>query len=126
MDQFLDTLRRVMERLWSPVVDFWDDVRRRQACPVDPSRPLPTADESDQATVVAIAQLQQMLVPERLPTITMRPQFIPWRWLPRRADRIHVTPAGPASLLEDDGDTTVSSAGFDATVAPAATETASP
>jgi len=53
--QVLDILRRVMERLWSPVVDLWDDLLRRRARPIDPSTPSPTADESDQATVFVTA-----------------------------------------------------------------------
>ena len=87
---------------------------------------------SGQSPADATAQLQEMLALEDPPTITLRPQFIPWRWLPRRAERIHVTFAGPASLMADDGDeseegdATASSAGSGATAAPTATETASP
>ncbi len=62
----------------------------------------------------ATLQLEQMLAIEGPPTITLRPQFIPWRWLPRKADRISITFAGPDSLIEDeeseDGEATASSA----------------
>jgi hypothetical protein len=37
---------------------------------------------------------------EAPPEIRLLPEFIPWRWLPRRADRISIRLAGPASLLE--------------------------
>jgi hypothetical protein len=73
----------------------------------------------------ATIQLEQMLAIEGPPTITLRPRFIPWRWLPRKAGRISVTFAGPESLIEDeeseDGEATASSA-EDAS----ATATASP
>ena len=66
MNQVLDTLRRVMERLWSPVVDQWDGVRRRYRRPADPSTPPPTANELDQVTVVATATDDVLAVVERI------------------------------------------------------------
>lgn len=66
MDQVLDTLRRLMERIWSPVVDLWDDLRRQRARPADPSTPPPTVDDSDQVTVVALATDDVMAVVERI------------------------------------------------------------
>jgi hypothetical protein len=200
VDQLLDILRRVGKRLWSPVVDLWDDLRPARSRPLDPSTPSPTVDESDQATVVVTAlvitneqaarcgaaliatklpegfellsqsttatvsdpqidggtlammleaigpvaelfdetavseavsgkspadaaiELQQMLALEDKPAITLRPLFIPWRWLPHKADRISVTLAGPASLLEDKTDGETSEDGAATTV----TATASP
>lgn len=57
----------------------------------------------------ARAEIQTLLALEGTPQIDLRPDFIPWRWLPRNADRITITYAGPASLLppedeEDDGE----------------------
>jgi hypothetical protein len=51
-------------------------------------------------------EIQAMLALQSSPQIDLRPGFIPWRWLPRNADRITITYAGPASLLPPaDGDT---------------------
>ncbi|MBT5773901.1 MAG: hypothetical protein HOH95_05945, partial [Dehalococcoidia bacterium] len=66
MDQLLDILRRVGERLWSPVVDLWDDLRRARSRPLDPSTPAPTVDDSDQATVVVSAMDDVLAVVERI------------------------------------------------------------
>jgi baseplate J-like protein len=66
VDQLLDTLRRLMERIWSPVVDLRDDLRRRRARPADPSTPPPTVDDSDQVTVVASATDDVIAVVERI------------------------------------------------------------
>ncbi len=52
----------------------------------------------------ARAEIQELLALESPPQIDLRPDFIPWRWLPRNADRITITYAGPASLLDADGD----------------------
>jgi len=66
VDQLLDIVRRVGERLWSPVVDLWDDLRRARSRPLDPSTPPPTVDELDQATVVVTATDDVLAVVERI------------------------------------------------------------
>ena len=47
-------------------------------------------------------EIEAMLALEGPPQITLRPALVPWRWLPRNADRITITLAGPASLVESD------------------------
>lgn len=49
----------------------------------------------------ASVRLQEMLALEAPPQISISPGFIPWRWLPRSGDRISISFAGPASLLEE-------------------------
>ena len=48
----------------------------------------------------ARAEIEAMLALEGPPRITLRPELVPWRWLPRNAGRITITLAGPASLIE--------------------------
>ena len=55
-----------MERLWAPVVDVWDDLRRNRARPADPSTPAPSADDGEQWTVVATADDDVLSVVERI------------------------------------------------------------
>jgi len=71
----------------------------------------------------ATVQLQQMLALEGAPTITLRPQFIPWHRLPRKADRISVTSAGTAGLFEDDAGGEASEDSAATAVTAGATET---
>lgn len=51
-------------------------------------------------TASASAMISSAIALEAPPEIRLLPEFIPWRWLPRRADRISIRLAGPASLLE--------------------------
>jgi hypothetical protein len=53
----------------------------------------------------ASALISDAIALEAPPEIRLLPDFIPWRWLPRRSDRISIILEGPASLLElDDPD----------------------
>ena len=55
------------------------------------------------ATTTRAAEMISNAVPlEAPPEIRLLPDFIPWRWLPRRSDRISIILEGPASLLEMD------------------------
>jgi len=54
---------------------------------------------SGDSPAAASDEIQSMLALESPPQIDLRPDFIPWRWLPRNSDRITITFAGPASLL---------------------------
>jgi hypothetical protein len=49
-------------------------------------------------------KIQELLALESPPEIDLRPGIIPWRWLPRNADRISIRYAGPASLMDDDAE----------------------
>ncbi len=75
-------------------------VRGRVAPVIDP-----TALEGSLtgATTTQAAEMISNAVPlEAPPEIRLLPDFIPWRWLPRRSDRISIILEGPASLLEMD------------------------
>ena len=53
----------------------------------------------------ASAMISEAIALEAPPEIRLLPDFIPWRWLPRRSERISIIFEGPASLLEmDDAD----------------------
>ena len=70
-------------------------------------------------TASASALLSNAIELEAPPEIKLLPEFIPWRWLPRRADRISIRLAGPASLLPPEDEPAASTA----TPAPEETET---
>ena len=53
-----------------------------------------------QTKATASAMISNAFPLEAPPEIRLLPEFIPWRWLPRRSDRISIVLEGPASLLE--------------------------
>lgn len=59
---------------------------------------------SGDSPATARAEIQELLALESAPQIDLNPSFVPWRWLPRNADRITITYAGPASLLPPEGE----------------------
>jgi hypothetical protein len=74
-------------------------------------------------------KIQELLALDSPPEIDLRPGIIPWRWLPRNADRISISYAGPASLLDNDDaaeDDEDSGAALLTTADVAATATAEP
>ena len=48
----------------------------------------------------AAARIQQLLSLEEPPVVTLRPEWIPWRWTPRRGSRILIRLAGPTPATE--------------------------
>lgn len=75
-------------------------VRGRVAPVIDP-----TALEGSLAGTTkseASAMISNAIALEAPPEIRLLPDFIPWRWLPRRSERISIIFEGPASLLEMD------------------------
>jgi hypothetical protein len=75
-------------------------VRGRVAPVIDPTAlegSLTGATKSE-----ASAAISDAIALEAPPEIRLLPDFIPWRWLPRRSDRISIVLEGPASLLEMD------------------------
>ena len=77
-------------------------------------------------------KIQALLALESPPQIDLRPAFIPWRWLPRNADRISITYAGPSSLLDlegeegEDGEELLTTADVATTATPDVTATVAP
>ena len=48
----------------------------------------------------AAARIQERLSLEEPPVVTIRPEWLPWRWTPRRGSRILIRLAGPTPVTE--------------------------